>query len=184
MADRCPPCRRPSADWILLQTTVCEDTGSGPWGSGRSCWDETYYTQDAFRSAPSLLLSQTSTCMFARSTPAFSHAPEALVFCVAFDASNKAGGTHSLKESRLYSSERWFADAEHRTYVDLGIGKKAQGVIALGVVSKFMVCALKVDEGLGARADRGKAGGDPMHLYVSTDGASWRLAKFPHSVMP
>ncbi len=171
-----------SIDWILFQTTVCEDTGKGRWGAGRSCWDETYYTQDAFRTGPTLLLSQTSSCLFARSKPDFAHAPESLIFCVAFDSSNKAGGIHNIRESRLYSSENWF---EESTFVDLGIGKKAQGVVALGVVSKFLVVALKVNDGSGKRSSaRGKAGGDPMHLYVSTDGKKWRLARFPHSIMP
>jgi hypothetical protein len=69
--------------------------------------------------------------------------------------------------------------------VDLGIGKKAQGVVGLGVVSKFLVVALKVNDGLGTRAAAGGKGkGDPMHLYVSTDGKEWRSAKFPHSIMP
>jgi hypothetical protein len=26
--------------WVLYQGTVCEDTGTGKWGSGKSCWDE------------------------------------------------------------------------------------------------------------------------------------------------
>ncbi|WVW85580.1 hypothetical protein I302_107618 [Kwoniella bestiolae CBS 10118] len=151
--------------WILFQGRACEDTGSGKWGGGRSCWDETFYTQDAFRSPPKLLLSQTSQCLFARSSPAFVNAPESLIFCVAFDSSNKpgGGGMHSYKESRLYSSEDWY---ENKKFVDLGIGKRAQGVVGLGVVSKFMVAALKV------------------HLYVSTDGKEWRQTQFPHSALP
>lgn len=48
--------------------------------------------------------------------------------------------------------------------VDLGIGKRARGLVGLGVVSKFVVAALKADlvEGGGGS---GGAGGDPMHLY-------------------
>lgn len=85
------------------------------------------------------------------------NAPESLVFCVAFDQSMKpgSGGMHSIKESRLYSSSDWFAT---KKFVDLGIGKKARGVVGLGVVSKFMVAALRADEGLTRRA----TGGDPM----------------------
>jgi hypothetical protein len=30
----------------------------------------------------------------------------------------------------------------------------------------------------------GGGGGDPMHLYTSTDGEKWNLARFPHSAMP
>ncbi|KAK4688992.1 hypothetical protein P7C73_g1101, partial [Tremellales sp. Uapishka_1] len=166
--------------WILFQGVACEDTGTGRWGSGRTCWDETYYTTDAFRSEASLMLSQTSQCLFARSSPAFVNAPEKLVFCVAFDQSMKPGdgGMHSYKESRLYSSEDWF---ESKKFVDLGIGKRARGVVGLGVVSKFMVVALRVLDGDGGRR---AVGGDPMHLYVSTDGKDWKQTKFPHSAMP
>ncbi|OCF42192.1 signal sequence binding protein [Kwoniella heveanensis CBS 569] len=166
-------------DWILFQGLACEDTGSGKWGGGRTCWDETFYTKDAFRSTPTLLLSQTSQCLFARSSPAFVNAPESLIFCVAFDASNKpGGGMHRIRESRLYSSEDWY---ETKKFVDLGIGKRARGVVGIGVVSKFMVAALRVAEG---EASKRANGGDPMHLYVSTDGLQWRQTKFPHSAMP
>ena len=142
--------------WILFQGVACEDTGAGKWGGGRTCWDETYYTKDAFRTETTLLLTQTSQCLFARSTPAFVNAPESLIFCVAFDSSTKPnGGMHSIQESRLYSSSDWFTT---KKFVDLGIGKKARGVVGLGVVSKFMVAALKVADTTTRRA----AGGDPM----------------------
>jgi hypothetical protein len=141
--------------WILFQSVACEDTGWGKWGSGKTCWDETYYTTDAFRGDTKLLLAQTSQCIFARSTPAFTEAPKNLVFCVAFDQSQKPGdgGMHSFRESRLYSSDDWF---ETKKFVDLGIGKKARGVVGLGVVSKFMVAALRAD------TSRRATGGDPM----------------------
>ena len=145
--------------WSLVQGVACEDTGSGKWGGGTTCWDEMYYTKDAFRTASTPLLTQTSQCIFARSTPALVSAPESLIFCVAFDQSIKPGdgGMHSLKESRLYSSSDWFAT---KKYVDLGIGKKARGVVGLGVVSKFMMVALRVVEGDARRA----TGGDPMRV--------------------
>ena len=84
-----------------------------------------------------------------------------LIYCIAFDQSTKAGDTKSLLESRLYSSSNWFESSQ---IVDLGIGKRARGVVGLGVVSKFVVAALKADlvEGGGSG---GGAGGDPMHLY-------------------
>lgn len=143
-------------EWILFQAVACENTGFGKWG-GKTCWDETYYTTDAFRSEPQLLLSQTSQCLFARSSEAFKSAPESLIFCVAFDQSQKPGrgGMHSYKESRLFSSEDWFAT---KKFVDLGIGKRARGVVGLGVVSKFMVVALRAEGTTTKRA----SGGDPM----------------------
>jgi hypothetical protein len=173
-------------DWILFQARTCEDTGSSPWGSGKTCWDETYYTQDAFRTPPTLLLTQTSSCLFAHSTPAFTskETPQERVFCIAFDGSQKGktgGGYHSVKESRLFKSDDFFETSA--SFVDLGIGKKAQGVVGLGVVSKFMIVVLRAGEaGLQKRA--GAVGGDPMHLYTSTDGEKWNLARFPHSALP
>lgn len=139
--------------WILFQGLACEEGGGGIFGR-KTCWDETYYTTDAFRSFSKLLLKQTSSCLFARSTDAFGDAPENMVFCVAFDEAQKPGA-HNSKESRLYSSEDWF---ETKRFVDMGIGKRAKGVVGLGVVSKFMVVAMKLEEGEARRA----TGGDAM----------------------
>lgn len=168
------------SDWVLFQVKACEDTG---WGLG-TCWDETYYTQDAFRTPPQLLLEQTSACSFARSSKTF-NAPDthSRIFCIAFDTSNKgtdSGGWHSLRESRLYTSDTWFKDGTKK-FVDLGIGKRAAGVVGLGTVSKYIVVALKSPtDGVVVRA----GSGDPMHLYISTDGVSWNLARFPHDALP
>lgn len=144
-------------DWILYQGVACEDTGSGKWGGGQTCWDETFYTTDGFRGEIKSMLTQTSQCTFARSTKDLSEAPEKMVLCVAFDQSQKPGngGMHSVRESRLYSSDDWF---QNKKFVDMGIGKRARGVVGLGVVSKFMVVAMKVQDDSGARA----TGGDPM----------------------
>jgi len=49
--------------------------------------------------------------------------------------------------------------------VDLGIGKRARGLVGLGVVSKFVVAALKADLVEGGGGSGGGAGGDPMHLF-------------------
>lgn len=143
-------------EWILFQGVMCEESGGGWWGGSKSCWDETYYTTDAFRTEPELLLKQTSQCLFARGTKDFEDAPEKLVFCIAFDPNTTpSDGVYSFKDSRLYSSEDWFKTPK---YVDLGIGKKAKGVVGLGVVSKFMIVALKVpDEHASATGN-----GDPM----------------------
>lgn len=80
-----------------------------------------------------------------------------MVFCIAYDQSRKpgSGGMHSIKESRLYSSEDWF---ETTKVEDLGIGRRARGVVGLGVVSKFMVVALRV----ATEESRRATGGDPM----------------------
>jgi len=179
----------PNADWILFQARACENTGVGTWGSGETCWDETYYTEDAFRTRPTLLLSQTSSCLFARSTKTFSlnnkAVPQERIFCVAFDGSQKGksgGGYHSIRESRLYKSDDWFE--EETKFVDLGIGKRAQGVVGLGVASRYLVVALKAIEGGSLTSRAGGPGGDPMHLYTSVDGEKWNLARFPHTAMP
>lgn len=84
----------------------------------------------------------------------------------------------------MFKSDDWFE--EEAKYVDLGIGKRAQGIVGLGVASKYMVVALKALEPvkLGSRAGAAGGGGDPMHLYTSTDGEKWNLARFPHSAMP
>jgi hypothetical protein len=90
------------------------------------------------------MLDQTSQCAFAKSDQI--DAPDELIFCIAFDGSTKPGG-HSVRQSRLYSSNDWYAT---KKVVDLGIGRSARGVVGLGVVSKFIVCAVKVGDG-GAR---------------------------------
>ncbi|KAJ9094954.1 hypothetical protein QFC21_005746 [Naganishia friedmannii] len=178
--------------WILFQQTVCEATshGGGWWDTGRKCWEETWYTLDAFRTPLKRLLAQTSACTFARSSNAFTAGEKAQVFCVAWDTANTpagdGGGWHSLAESRLYTSSNWFADGEKK-YVDLGIGKRARGVVGFGVVSRYLVVALKsLDNAYTAAAATAGKGttNDPMHLYISTDGATFQLAQFPHAALP
>lgn len=124
---------------------------------------QTYYTKDAFRTEAIKLFVQTSQCIFAHGSKAFTSpdpsATSSLIFCIAFDQSTNAGDAHSLLESRLFSSTDWFDSTQ---IVDLGIGKRARGVVGLGVVSKFVIAALRADltEGGGEGS-----GGDPMHLY-------------------
>lgn len=72
----------------------------------------------------------------------------------------------ALSESRLYSSTDFFKT--DRTFVDLGIGREAKGVVGVGGVQKYIVCAMKP----GAEGE--------MVLYVTTDGTTWSRAIFPH----
>ncbi|SCV67566.1 BQ2448_5177 [Microbotryum intermedium] len=166
-------------EWILYTGQSCQDLGG--W-RGRICHDETFYTQDAFASTPHLLLKYTSRCIFAHDKKEYSKGVlDELVYCVAFeppsDQSSKEtlvamqGGTRTLRESRLYSSKDFFQT--DRIFVDLGIGKEARGVVGIGGVQKYLVCALKPS------ADSDGSGGE-MVLYVTENGDQWSRALFPH----
>lgn len=158
-------------DWIIFQGSKCERKSHTPWGSARVCWDEAYYTTDSFRSDPELMLAHVSSCAFARSEKVV-NAPENMVFCIAFDTKPSS---HKAPDARLYRSEDWF---KTKDYVDLGIGKRAVGVVGFGVVSKFMVVAVKSPGADNKRAD------SSMQLFVSTDGVEWSQTQFPHSALP
>ncbi|KAF8325469.1 Oligoxyloglucan reducing end-specific cellobiohydrolase [Cantharellus anzutake] len=157
-------------DYILYQGRVCKSTL--PWS--KTCEDETFYTLNGFQTSDSLL-KQTSQCSWAHSTkdiPATTN-PN-LTFCVAFDKSN-TGGFYSISSSRLFSSDDFFD--KNQQIVDFGQlnPKASRGVVGLGVVSKFLIAAVK------------DVTGDPsgvnseMNLYVSLDGHTWGHAKFPHA---
>jgi photosystem II stability/assembly factor-like uncharacterized protein len=154
--------------WVIFQGTKCESTAHTPWGKGKACYDETYYTTSGFGEDPKKMLSMVSSCTFARSQKVVD-TPEDVVFCVAYDT--KPSDNHRLTDARLYRSDNWF---ESKEYVDLGIGKRAVGVVGFGVVSKFMVVAVQ------SRGDKKRAE-SPMMMFVSTDGVEWRQAQFPHS---
>ncbi|KXN90322.1 Vacuolar protein sorting/targeting protein 10 [Leucoagaricus sp. SymC.cos] len=151
--------------YILYQGTSCDRIG---WGA--VCHDETYYTKNGFTSEPKKLLSDTSRCQFAHSSADFKHESHPdLVYCVAFDEPS-SNGAHSLASSRLYSSTDFFDQEKH--VEDLGIGKNAKGVVALAIVSKYAVVALK---------DLSEASDGDMLLYVTVDTKTWAKAHFPHA---
>ena len=95
-----------------------------------------------------------------------------MVLCVARADSSNA---HTLSESRLFSSTDFFKN--DTKIVDFGSSnpKSGRGVLALGVVSKFLVCAVRDL----VNSPPGGAGGE-LILYVSLDGNTWSHAKFPH----
>ncbi|KAK7024339.1 vacuolar protein sorting/targeting protein PEP1 [Paramarasmius palmivorus] len=147
-------------EYILYQAMVCNGNG---WGA--VCHDETFYTEDLFVSEPKSLLPYTSRCQFAHSSKDFQHgAPDKLVYCVAFDSTSSSPNSPSIESSKLFSSTDFF---ETKKVEDLGIGKNARGVVALAIVSKFAVVALK---------DKGE-----MMLYVTYDTNTWAQAHFPHA---
>lgn len=116
------------------------------------------------------MLSDTSRCQFAHSSADFKHdAHPDLIYCVAFDTPSSTG-SYSLESSRLYSSTDFFA--KEKNIEDLGIGKNARGVVALAIVSKYAVVALK---------DFSQATDREMLLYVTVDTKSWARAQFPHA---
>ncbi|KDQ06635.1 hypothetical protein BOTBODRAFT_181398 [Botryobasidium botryosum FD-172 SS1] len=152
---------------ILYQGRKCESRGPWHWDD---CHEETYYTEDAFGDDPQLLLSHTTSCQYARSTKEFPKSvSENLIYCVAYDKT-AADGRQPLSASRLYQSEDYFKSSK---LVEFGIGKKlARGVIALGVIKKYLVAALK---------DTTQGGSGEMSLYVSLDATNWSKARFPHA---
>ena len=127
---------------------------------------QTYYTKEAFSDDVKMLLTDTTRCQFAHSSKDFRHdAHPDHIFCVSFDTSE----THSIATSRLYSSTDFFGD--NIKIEEFGIGRKARGVVAFAIVSKFAVAALR---------DLDSVDGE-MLLYVSVDAKTWAKAHFPHA---
>ena len=151
---------------------------------------QTFYTKDAFNTAPKPMLSYTSRCLFAHDKKEYAkNVDDSLVYCVAFEPplakSDKGkdtlagqiedfitGGERTLRESRLYSSYDFFQ--KETNFVDLGIGKEARGVVGIGGVQKYLVTALKPTSSTGGQDS------SEMVLYVTEDGLTWSRALFPH----
>ncbi|KAG6330590.1 hypothetical protein ID866_8498 [Astraeus odoratus] len=145
--------------YVLYQGTECSQSG----------WDRTYYTTDGFSTEPEVLLRETTRCQFAHSSKDFKHdAHPDFIYCVAHDTSS-TGPSHSITSSRLFSSTDFFRTI---TLEDFGTGRSAKGVVALAIVSKFAVVALR-DTSPGASGD--------MMLYVTLDTKEWAKAQFPHA---
>ena len=127
---------------------------------------QTYYTKEAFSDDTKLLLTDTSRCQFAHSSKDFKHDSHLdLIFCVSFDSAEVI----SLATSRLYSSTDFFND--NIKIEEFGIGRKARGVVAFAIVSKFAVVAVKNIDSVDGE----------MHLYVTVDAKTWAKAQFPHA---
>jgi hypothetical protein len=92
-----------------------------------------------------------------------------LIFCLAFEST--AEEIPSIESSRLLASNDFFA--EDRRIIDFGIGSRlSRGAIAMGVVSKFLVVALR---------DLSEGSSGEMVLYVTVNAKDWAKAHFPHS---
>ncbi|KAH9036732.1 hypothetical protein EDB83DRAFT_2524753 [Lactarius deliciosus] len=149
-----------------LSGTKCEREGG--WSS--MCYDEMYYTKEAFSDDPKLLLPETSQCSFVHSSKDFKHRPHAdLIYCVGFDTTSSTG-YHSLSSSRLFSSTDFFTS--EKRIEDLGINRGARGVVAFTVVSRYAVVALK---------DLSGETNSEILPYVTVDTRTWAQAPFPHA---
>lgn len=131
--------------------------------------------------------------------------PKELIYCIAYESSGanegsdsstlddlldrleklvgSGSGMRSIADSRLYSSMDYFQ--KEKTFVDMGIGRNAKGVIGVGGVKGYVVAALKPglfgsdNPGTGGNGPSG-SNGDDMLLYVTTDGSTWHKGLFPH----
>lgn len=75
-----------------------------------------------------------------------------------------------MSSSRLFSSTDFFK--AESIIEDLGVGSNSKGVLALAIVSKFAVVAVR---------DFSPGSSGEMHLFVSFDTKSWAKAQFPHA---
>jgi hypothetical protein len=116
------------------------------------------------------MLKDTTKCLFAHSSKEFKHdAPLDLIFCIAMDQVD-SDGIYKFENSRLLSSTNWF---NTKNVEEFGIGqKRARGIMALAVISKFAIVAVK---------DLDRNAADNMELFVTADARTWARAKFPHA---
>lgn len=127
-------------------------------GFAQKCHEETYVSTSHPPSF-SLMLAHTTSCIFARSNPAFQNAPDKAIYCTeALDG----------KPARLVYSNDYFRSS--KTSITLGTYEEAPtdgAVVGLGVIERFLVAAVSSSTSTGS------------HLYVSTDGLLFRRALFP-----
>ncbi|ELU44262.1 signal sequence binding protein [Rhizoctonia solani AG-1 IA] len=161
------------------------------WGWSETCFGSTYYTLDAFSSGAKLLTRNSFKCIFAHSSSirtisSGSHKkigfapkrPPSQVFCVAFDKNAADGSTNACGQSVyfIYGSngipDRVCGQRQETELIDFGLGQRAsRGVTAIGIMSKFMVAALRDPSGKSHE----------LQLQVTLDGHTWHKAQFPHA---
>lgn len=147
-----------SYDSVLYTGEHCDDKGDF-WGT--HCHDYTYYTEDSFKSKPTLLRKNTHSCTFVRATKKFRTTSSQAVLCIDEDQESNRKFPMNL---RLVATEDWY-----RTKTEvLGDNGPLRGVVGLGAVQSFIVAATK------------KLASDEMELYVTNDGKTWDLTQFPH----
>ncbi|KAN0063715.1 vacuolar protein sorting/targeting protein PEP1 [Thecaphora frezii] len=159
-------------DYIIFTGKKC--TMWTPWG-GAICHEHAYYTTDAFASGVKPLVEYAKHCSWAKATKDMAVHPDAMkrIFCIAWEDASQMSkwkrATPIAATTRLFESDDFF---KTRKMVDLGLGRNARSFAGLGPSKKFLVTALR--ENQGANDSPG------MVLYVTRDGVKWEKAQFPH----
>ena len=153
-------------DQIIFTGKKCKGSS---WFGWIKCRYESYLTLDGFASDPKPMLEFMYHCMWAKATPDMDIPSDRLnrILCLADVDEN-----NDLSENkRLFYSDDFF---ETRRTVTLDIGRDARDFLGVGASRKFLITALKESTGGGL------SNGQKTVLFVSTDGDTWRKARFPH----
>ncbi|KAI9029440.1 hypothetical protein DFJ74DRAFT_487960, partial [Hyaloraphidium curvatum] len=147
-----------NSNYLLFQGKKCVPVFLG---LAQKCHEDTFVSTST---SPSFepLLEYTTSCVWARSNPAFTNPPDKAVYCT------EAGADGKLP--RLVYSGEFFKGS--KTTVTLGGGDDGEvvngAVVGLGVIERFMVVAVAAQSAtVGAE------------LFVSVDGQTFRRARFP-----